>query len=102
MIKFDFTISFRTLKCVIFHFLFHFAFDTSIIAAKRREAKLKSTTNDASISNEQSYTYDIMISYSYDDINIVQRIEEFLSKTGFRVWYNREPSSEQSKSIELQ
>jgi hypothetical protein len=47
-------------------------------------------------SNDQhEYKYDIMISYSYADKDIVHKIQQFLANEGYIIWSERNDNNEQ-------
>ena len=51
--------------------------------------------------NDQQYKYDIIISYSYDDKDIVHQIQQYLVNQGFNVWFEDKNLHGQSKSIQV-
>ena len=50
-------------------------------------------------SDQEKYKYDIVISSSYSDRIMVQRIQQFLINKGFQVWSERNHNYEHRKMI---
>lgn len=55
-----------------------------------KKQKSKDDTN-------QTYNYDAMISYSFNDKEIVYKIQQFLVSEGYNVWFERENPHRKSK-----
>jgi hypothetical protein len=63
------------------------------------ESQFRENAKSTTISADRKYKNDIMISYCYNDKQIVYKIEQFLINEGFDVWLDRDILHRQSNFV---
>ncbi|CAF2412789.1 unnamed protein product [Rotaria sp. Silwood2] len=72
----------------------------NIVTESEFREKEQKSIDETKNADDQNLKYDIMISYCYDDKDLVYEIHEFLANEGYNIWFERNNSH--GKTIETQ